>query len=135
MEEIDRDLPILIAKHACIAGVKNMAVVSSIGANELARNYYLRIKGEMERGIRKLDFDNLVIVRPSMILGPREEKRFGEIFGKILMKLLGFLFIGNLKRYKGIHALTIARAMINILKLNMHEVVYESDELEALGRR
>jgi len=86
MEKIDRDLPVQIAKLAQNNGLKNIAVVSSIGAAETSRNYYLRIKGEMETDILKLNFENTAIVRPSMLLGERKEKRIGEIVGKVVMK-------------------------------------------------
>jgi uncharacterized protein YbjT (DUF2867 family) len=134
MEKIDRDLPVEIAQMAREGGVKKLAVVSSIGANESASNYYLRIKGEMEHGIRTFDFENIVIVRPSIILGNRKEKRFGESVGRALIKSLGFLLIGRLRRYRGIHARTIAKAMINIFKQDLQEVIYESDELSDLAR-
>ncbi|HBH47029.1 MAG TPA: hypothetical protein DDX98_00220 [Bacteroidales bacterium] len=134
MEKIDRDLPVEIAQMAREGGVKKLAVVSSIGANESASNYYLRIKGEMEHGIRTFDFENIVIVRPSIILGNRKEKRFGESVGRALIKSLSFLLIGRLRRYRGIHARTIAKAMINIFKQDLQEVIYESDELSDLAR-
>ncbi len=72
MEKIDRDLPVQIAKLAQINGLKNLAVISSMGAAETSRNYYLRIKGEMETEILKLNFENIAIVRPSMLLGERK---------------------------------------------------------------
>jgi hypothetical protein len=88
----------------------------------------------MEHGIRTFDFENIVIVRPSIILGNRKEKRFGESVGRALIKSLGFLLIGRLRRYRGIHARTIAKAMINIFKQDLQEVIYESDELSDLAR-
>jgi uncharacterized protein YbjT (DUF2867 family) len=75
MEEIDRDLPVVIASLASANGVKRIAVVSALGANMESSNYYLRIKGEMERDIQKLKFENIAIVRPSLLLGERKEKR------------------------------------------------------------
>ncbi len=134
MENIDRDLPLRIARLASQHGVKQLAAVSSVGANEKSNNYYLRIKGEMEQGIRKLGFENLALVRPSLILGERNEKRFGEQFAKIIMQATGFLFVGKMRKYKAIHARTIARAMIRILEENKQETVFESDALQVLGK-
>lgn len=134
MEAIDRDLPIQIASFASQNGVKQLAAVSSVGANAKSGNYYLRIKGEMEQGIQKIGFENLAFVRPSLILGDRNEKRFGESFAKVMMRAAGFLFVGKLRKYKAIHARTIARAMIHILEQNKQETVYESDALQVLGQ-
>ena len=63
VEKIDRDLPVGIARLAFENGVKRIGVVSSLGANPALRNFYLRIKGEMEAGIRAIPFDQIVIAR------------------------------------------------------------------------
>lgn len=135
MEQIDRDLPIDIAQLMFMAGVNKVAVVSSVGANAQAKNYYLRIKGEMEEGIRNIAFHKVAIVRPSIILGKRSSQRFGESLGKVVMKAIGFLMIGDLRKYRAIHAQTIARSMIKILSSDTASgVVFESDKLQKLGK-
>jgi len=133
MEEIDRDLPIKIAAIASTNGVKRIAVVSSMGASPGSKNYYLRIKGEMEEGIKKLNFENIAIVRPSMLLGERNEKRTGEVVGKIVMKTFKPLLVGKLKKYRAIHGKDVARAMIDILQKEYVKNVYESDELQDIA--
>jgi uncharacterized protein YbjT (DUF2867 family) len=133
MEEIDRDLPIKIAAMASTNGVKKVAVVSSIGASAGSKNYYLRIKGEMEQEILKLNFENIAIVRPSMLLGERKEKRTGEMVGKIVMKTFKPLLIGKMKKYRGIHSRDVAKAMIAILQKEPVKTIYESDELQLIA--
>ena len=134
MEKIDRDLPVRIAGQARKNGTKNIAVVSSIGAAKTSRNYYLRIKGEMETGILKLNFDNTVIVRPSMLLGERKEKRSGEMVGKVVMKTFQPVLIGKLLKYRAIHAGDVARAMILIMQKKREKNIFESDELQKIAR-
>ena len=133
MEEIDRDLPLMLASAASSNGVLRIAVVSSIGANQGSSNYYLRIKGEMEQEILKLKFENIAIVRPSMLLGERKEKRAGELVGKVVMKTLHPLLIGKMKKYRGIHGRDVARAMIYILKREQNKNIYMSDELQSIA--
>jgi uncharacterized protein YbjT (DUF2867 family) len=133
MEEIDRDLPVRIASTASANGVKRIAVVSSIGANPGSSNYYMRIKGEMEREIMKLKFENTAIVRPSMLLGERKERRAGETAGKVVMKIVNPLLVGKMKKYRGIHGRDVARAMIDILKKDPVKIVYDSDELQQIA--
>jgi uncharacterized protein YbjT (DUF2867 family) len=133
MEEIDRDLPIKIAAMASANGVKRVAVVSSLGAGVGSKNYYLRIKGEMEEGILKLNFENIAIVRPSMLLGERKEKRTGEAVGKIVMKTFKPLLAGKLRKYRAIHGRDVARAMIVILQKEPVKNVYESDDLQKIA--
>ena len=115
MEEIDRFYPSEIAQLCFRNQLRSVAVVSSVGANKKSRNYYLRIKGLMENDLKSIGFNKLVIARPSIILGNRKDKRLGESISKIVIPILGILLIGKLKKFKGIHARTIARAMIKML--------------------
>ena len=132
VEKIDRDLPVLVAKAAFKNGIKRIAVVSSIGAHEKSKNYYLRIKGEMEETILKLDFERTVIVRPSILLGERKEIRAGEIVGKAVMKAIQPVFNGKFKKYRPIHGRDVAKAMISLLQKEGEKKIFESDELKEI---
>lgn len=133
VEETDRDLPVRIAQMAFSNGVTRIAVVSSLGADPSSRNYYLRIKGEMEGGIRKIPFDQIVIARPSMLFGRRDEFRFGELVGKAVMKAVGPLLVGSARKYRGIESRVVARAMIALIRSSRNDIIYLSDELQTLG--
>ncbi len=133
MEKIDWHYPVSIAKIAQLNGVGAIAVVSSIGAKKDSGNKYLQIKGKMEEEILGLNFSNIVVARPSILLGSRNEYRFGESVGKVVIKAFGFLMLGKLKRYKGIHGRKVARALINILSKNLKDKIFQSDYLEELG--
>jgi uncharacterized protein YbjT (DUF2867 family) len=132
MEEIDRDLPINIASIASGNSVEKLAVISSVGANPDSANYYLRIKGEMESGLMKLKFRTLIILRPSMLLGDRNERRPGEEIAKIVMKFIGVLFIGKLSKYKGIEGWKVAKAMVKSIHENTGTEILESDKLQKI---
>ncbi len=129
MEKIDRDLPVIIAIAALSNGVKRIAVVSSIGASAKSGNYYLRIKGELEEAIMKMDFEIIAIVRPSMLLGERKEKRAGEIVGRVVMTAAKPVLVGKFRKYRAIHGADVARAMINLLNGPGGKNIIESDEL------
>jgi uncharacterized protein YbjT (DUF2867 family) len=129
MEKIDRDLSVEIALLSRRNGVKRIAVVSSIGADPASKNYYLRIKGEMEQGILAAGFEKTVIVRPSMLMGERKEKRPGEIAGKVVMKVIKPVLSGKLLKYRAIHGRDVARAMIILLDRDSDKNIFESDEL------
>ena len=131
MEVADRDVPAAIARAARDNGVSSVAVVSSIGADSLSRNYYLRIKGEMEMEIAGTGFDRTIIVRPSILLGKRNEFRFGEEAGRVVMKGLKYLLIGRLRKYRGIEARDVAKGMIRLINVQPkpEAIVFESDEL------
>jgi uncharacterized protein YbjT (DUF2867 family) len=132
MEKIDRDLPVEIANIARRNGIKRVAVVSSIGADKGSRNYYLRIKGEMEAGILDAGFEKVVVVRPSMLMGERKEKRPGEIAGKVVMQVFRPVLSGKLLRFRAIHAKDVAKAMILLLDMESGKQIFESDELQRI---
>jgi uncharacterized protein YbjT (DUF2867 family) len=133
--DVDLHAVVSAAEAAKSAGVKCFAVVSSIGANPKSGNFYLRTKGEMEEALKALNFEKLIIVRPSLLLGNRIEKRFGEKVGIILYKVLRFMFVGSLRKYRGIEASDVATAMIK-LALNDQKgvIVVESDMLKEIAK-
>jgi len=129
MKDIDHHLPVKIAKAALLNGVRTIAVVSSIGANQGARNYYYRIKGNMEKDLSSLDFERIVILRPSILLGKRDEFRLFESIGKGFIKAFGFLLNGKNRKYRGIYAVDVAYTMVKEINNVNGKDIYESDEI------
>ncbi len=137
---IDHDLPVQIARICQNNQCETFIAISSIGANAKSSNYYLRTKGFMEQEIMNMDFPYQALVRPSMLLGNRNESRPAETIGKILMKIFAFLLIGRLKKYQGIHAQTVAKAMIQIVNQQKYfseigKNIFESDELKNIAEK
>lgn len=133
MEEIDRDLPVKIATIASENSVEKLAVISSLGANSNSSNYYLRIKGEMEKGLMELKFRTLIILRPSMLLGERNERRTGEEIGKIVMRLSAVFLVGRLSKYKAIEAKKVAIAMVKAINDRTGTEILESDAIQKIA--
>ena len=86
----------------------------------------------MEKAVREAYSGKLKFVRPSLLMGSREEFRFGEKIASGFMKTFGWLFAGPLKKYRGIYARDVARAMIKISHFKSGKTVYESNELQEL---
>lgn len=127
--KVDLDIPVQIAHLAERLSVPALVIISSIGADADSSNFYLRTKGEMEEAVKKVYNGNLKIVRPSLLMGNRKDYRFGERFAIFSMKILGWLFAGPLKKYRGILATDLARSMIRITDYPKSKTVFESDEL------
>lgn len=98
--------------------IQKFLLVSAIGADATSKVFYNRVKGEAEQALSGLSLPVLHIFRPSLLMGKRNEKRFGERIAQIVMGALGFLFVGALKNSKGIDASKVAKAMINAAKSN-----------------
>jgi uncharacterized protein YbjT (DUF2867 family) len=131
--KVDYDIPVLIAQLGQELSVPAMVIVSSIGADANSTNFYLRTKGEMEQSVKGIFKGNLKIVRPSLLMGHRSEFRFGEKAAIVFMKVLGIFMIGSLKKYRGIYAWDVARAMIKSIGLSPEKVFVESDQLQDLA--
>jgi len=133
---VDYTIPTQFAKIALKNAVSSCIVVSSLGADANSSNFYLQTKGKMEKTIVALGFKNTIFMRPSMLFGERTEFRMGELIGKFFMKILGPLFLGPLKKYKGIEVSTVAQAMLlESLKPFNGIKVYESNQIDILSKK
>ncbi|SDE37466.1 Uncharacterized conserved protein YbjT, contains NAD(P)-binding and DUF2867 domains [Paenibacillus sp. UNCCL117] len=108
---VDYEYPLALGRAARRGGAACYVIVSSLGADPQSRIFYSRVKGETERDLTALGLPRLVILRPSLLLGDRQEKRPGERAAAVLFKPLGTLMIGPLAKYRAIEARTVAIAM------------------------
>ena len=130
---IDFDLPIYLAQELFKNGCKTAAVISAMGADENSAFFYNQVKGKMETEMKKIGFESLSIFRPSIIDGPRKEKRFGEKVGLAVMKFLSPVFVGALKTYAPIHAKIIGRSLMAVILIKKPGIkVYTSHEIKKI---
>ena len=110
---MDFDIPVNAAKAAAKYGVYGFAMVSSVGADpNNNNNFYLKLKGVTEEAVAKEMVPQTLIFRPSLLLGERKEKRFGEGIAQFFMPAVNFLLPASKQKYKGIKAEDLARAMV-----------------------
>lgn len=125
---VDLDAPISLAKIAKQNGAKQFLLVSALGANKNSFVFYNRIKGEVEEQVEKLQFQTTHILRPSLLMGNRNEQRAGEKAAQYFYKMFGWLIP---RKYKAIDSAKVARAM-NALANEGHsgKLIHESDSLQ-----
>ncbi len=109
-EAVDLELPLRVARCARSASVSRFGAVSSTGANPKSPVFYSRTKGRLEAGLAALNFDVLVLARPSLLLGDRTEKRSGEDFAKALLKPINSLVPSA---WRPIQASVVARQLLD----------------------
>jgi uncharacterized protein YbjT (DUF2867 family) len=135
---VDYDYPLAAARLAAEASAGRYLVVTAVGANAKSRIFYNRVKGELEEALRPLGERlkrGIVIVRPSILVGHREESRPGEAVGIAVMRATAFAFAGPLKRYRAIKAEDVARALVAAARADTTGVaVYEGGPLFDLAR-
>jgi uncharacterized protein YbjT (DUF2867 family) len=132
--KVDQEYPRMLAGRASAAGGSRFILVSSVGANARSRNFYLRVKGELEEEIKAMRFQALHIFRPSILMGQRTEPRAAEKMGIALAKVVGPWMGGRLKKYRPIQAATVAQAMVAAANKDVTgSFLYEFDEIESLA--
>jgi len=134
---VDHDLVLKCARAAKAAGIEHMIVVSSVGANAGAKNFYLRVKGETEEALSKLRFRRLDILRPGLLRGPRAELRPLERMAMWFSPLIDLFLRGKNTKYRSIKVSVLADAIFALAKekaagrfVHEHEAI-----LYALRRR
>lgn len=130
---VDFTLNLRFAHIAKENGIKNYVLVSSVGANSKSAVFYTRIKGELDDAVAKLNFRNLVILRPSSLAGERDERRWMEEFSLPVARFVTkFIF----KKYRPIEGKTVAQAMINaVVKPDSEKTIWEADEIFELAQQ
>ena len=126
-KKVDFDYCVSFAKKAREAGATKISLVSSVGANPFAKNFYLKTKGEVEEEIKKIDFQYINIFRPSLLLGRREENRFLEKIGQKLSSFINLFLIGSLRKYKGIKSSSVAYCLANYQQSGGIKYLYFDD--------
>jgi uncharacterized protein YbjT (DUF2867 family) len=131
---VDHDYVVGSARVAAAAGARRYLLVTAAGVDSRSRFFYNRVKGDAEAGVRAQPFDGVVILRPSLILGPRAERRTGEALAQRVAPALNAVLIGPLRRYRAIEAGVIARAMVRLAKERPRGVrIVENEEIQQIG--
>ncbi len=102
---VDFEYTLAIAKAARAQGARHFLFVSALGADAKSVFFYNRVKGELEEAILALDYPSVTIARPSLLLGERPKRRFGEE----LAKKVGWLAPST---WRPVYASQVAAALV-----------------------
>ena len=126
-KEIDFDITLNIANACKKLNAKKFLFISSGGANSSSSNFYLKLKGEIEDAVMKVKNNSLFILKPSLLLGRRNNSRFIENIGQIIMPLFSLLLPESIK---AIDATTVAQCMLELSKSDLRNLnIIENKEI------
>lgn len=112
---VDQDLVLLVAREAHRLGVPRFVSLSAVGAELAAKNFYLRVKGEVERDLGKVGFQRLDIVRPGLLLGKRQgDARVAESWAIAAAPLMNLVLHGSYRKYRAVRATVVAQAVLSL---------------------
>ena len=124
---VDYGIPLAAAQIALRKGARHFLLVSAIGADASSRIFYNRVKGELEDALRTLGFRSVTIVRPSLLLGDREEFRLGEL----VAKPFAWAVPG---KYRPVRASDVAKALIRSAREDVPGLhIIESEDIPAFA--
>jgi len=130
---IDFNLTINLAQIAKKQNIEQVHLISAIGANPKSKIFYNRLKGETEEALINIEFPQTFIYRPSLLIGKRNEYRFGELLAQKLSPIFDVLLFGSLKKYHSISASDIAKTIVNrVLHKGQKVEVLEYNEIQLL---
>ena len=111
--KIDFDITVYAAEAAKQKLCTHFIFISAVGAASKSANFYLKLKGEIEVSIEKLQLPRTFVMRPSLLLGKRQENRMAEQWGQWIMPIFSRLLP---HRYRPIQAHQLAGKMIEMSK-------------------
>lgn len=130
--KVDFDIPVKVARFSKMTGCEKFILVSSAGAGRKHSGFYLQLKGDVEESVKASGLSTIHILRPSLLLGKRNEIRLAEDLGKMIMTVFSFLIP---KRFKAIPAKTVARAMMVLSKQPEQGIfIHENNDIFRLGQ-
>ena len=114
--KIDHDYNVNFAKLCQEKGVENFFLLSSMNADIDSRFLYNRVKAETEQSIMALGFKQLVILRPSLLLGKHKGRPL-ESIGQTAFKLSAPLLSESLS----LHPIS-AKRVASAMAMSAHDV-------------
>lgn len=138
-KKVDLDYPLEMARIAKKSEMfRQYLIVTSAGANSNSPLFYNQVKGEVEEKLREMKLPALMIFRPSLLLGDRDEFRLGETLAKGFSAFLSFFMVGLKRRLWSIKASDVANSMFLIARdqrrgLKILSSSDMTDRLKSLG--
>ncbi|MEJ6069979.1 oxidoreductase, partial [Psychrobacter sp. 16-Bac2893] len=118
--KIDHDYNVGFAKLCQEKGVENFFLLSSMNADINSRFLYNRVKAETEESIMALGFAQLVIFRPSLLLGKHKGRPL-ESLGQKAFQLISPLVSESLS----LHPIS-AKRVASAMAMSAHDIYHRS---------
>jgi uncharacterized protein YbjT (DUF2867 family) len=129
--KVDYDYQYSFAKAAKENNVPCYVLVSSASASPDSRLYYLKMKGQLEVAVKKLNFVSLHIFNPPVLIRKNSD-RSAEVAGWKLIKFLNKL--GLFRSQQPLETGILAQAMLNVAKRNSSGITqYKNQDIRQLA--
>jgi uncharacterized protein YbjT (DUF2867 family) len=113
-KDLDFGANLEFAKFAQKNGVQRFVLLSALGAGKESPFFYSQVKGELESAVKELQFQQLWIVRPGLLIGERQESRPVEFLMQKVSPYLDLFLWGKLAKYRSIKAEALAEVLVRL---------------------
>ena len=113
-ERVDFHMVVDFARAAHLAGARRFFLVSAVSANPHSPFYYNRVKGRTEQAVEAIGYETVHVLRPSLLIGDRNEHRPGERLAQQLMPLLNPVLVGPFRSMRPVPAAAVAQTMLSL---------------------
>ena len=130
--KVDYSFPLALARCATKVNAANFLVITSMGANASSNFFYNKVKGELEEQLVAIkDIPTISVLRPSLLLGKRTEKRIGESVGIAMIEVINKIFKTDI----GIQSKDVSKAMYILAKHSKQKGItfYSSTQIKEIA--
>lgn len=110
-KKVDYDYCLKAAQLAAKHSVKHFLIVTAVNANAKSLTYYSSTKGKLQSALIALNFTNLSIFQPSLLLGERKDFRLMESLSAKGAWAFNQLLPKKLNKYKAIKGEVVGESM------------------------
>lgn len=122
--KVDFYYPLNAATLAKKMGAKQFLLISAYGADKNSKFFYNQVKGRLEEAISELSINSIHIIKPSLLVGKRNEFRLAEQLGIWLRPIYSPLLLGKFANARPIDGDVVAKAMLKIANSNVRGLYY-----------
>ncbi len=132
---VEHDLPLLASLLCKENGATTVCLLTAVSDGLNSPIFYVRTKAETERDVTALNYNHTYIFKPSVILGNRIENRPLEKVLIAVWKHMNFALPGPLRKFRGIKAEEIAKAMYKAAQTVTEKFKkFHWDDMQALNK-
>jgi len=137
--KIDKDAVLDFATACKNNGVSHFELLSSVAVSPTSSSFYLRTKGELEEGLKELEFERLSLFHPSMIITPTNRYGLSQAITLAVMPFIDPLLFGKFNKFRSITSEKLGTAIAMNLFQNSHntdvDVLHWSDFIELSSKK
>jgi uncharacterized protein YbjT (DUF2867 family) len=111
-EKVDHAAIVEFARIARAHDARSFTLVSAMGANASSMFFYNQVKGRTENDVKALGFRSLIIFRPALLVGPRQESRLAESIAAKSLVPISRLLPARTRKYLITDVETLAARMV-----------------------